>query len=125
MSLIPPNPPLPSLTSPTSYRDRARCHALVANGTYTQTEIYAIFFPTRTSPPSLITLAKSICKLCPVSAECLDEAITYNQYRWGILGGMTAEDRRRIVSTKRREYAANNDRTSTLSSPSPTISPSI
>ena len=96
---------LPSFSSENSWRSRARCRLLVELGHYTQREMYDLFFPTRTSPPAWITTAKQICLLCPVREECLAEAIGFNQYRWGILGGLTAEDRRRMVSKRRREYA--------------------
>jgi WhiB family redox-sensing transcriptional regulator len=45
--------------------------------------------------------ALSICATCPVRAQCLDYAI-HNREAYGIWGGTTPEQRRRI----RREQAA-------------------
>ena len=45
--------------------------------------------------------ALSICATCPVRAQCLDYAIR-NREAYGVWGGMTPEQRRRI----RRERAA-------------------
>lgn len=100
-------PSLPSI-DPTveTWRDKARCRALVVSGSYSQREIYEIFFPTRYSDPKLIALARDICSLCPVKAECLAEAIDFKQYRWGIQGGMTADERRTVISGRRKKAAA-------------------
>lgn len=40
--------------------------------------------------------AKKICVTCFVSNECLDDAIT-NSIEYGIWGGMTASERRRLI----------------------------
>ena len=57
-----------------------------------------IFYP---ASPDEEAEALSICATCPVRAQCLDYAIR-NRETYGIWGGTTAEQRRRI----RRERAA-------------------
>jgi WhiB family redox-sensing transcriptional regulator len=57
-----------------------------------------IFFPVT---PDEEAEALSICATCPVRAQCLDDAIR-NREIYGIWGGTTPEQRRRI----RRERAA-------------------
>lgn len=41
--------------------------------------------------------AKAICEACPVRIECLDHALATDE-RYGIWGGTTAADRRRLVA---------------------------
>ena len=38
--------------------------------------------------------AKEICAVCPIKSECLDYALTYEEY--GIWGGATPSERRQI-----------------------------
>lgn len=45
--------------------------------------------------------AKRVCATCPVQAECLDWALDTDQ-RWGIYGGLTERERRRL----KRQHAA-------------------
>lgn len=40
--------------------------------------------------------AKRICASCPVQAECLQDAVARNE-EWGIWGGMTGPERRKIA----------------------------
>jgi len=60
----------------------------------------AIFFPTskyyEDSPrwAELVSIAKSICRVCPVVKECLEYAMTTNQDE-GIWGGLTPRERGR------------------------------
>jgi WhiB family transcriptional regulator, redox-sensing transcriptional regulator len=70
------------------WTDRAACRG-------TDTEI---FFPAN---PDEEAEALSICATCPVRAQCLDYAVR-NRETYGIWGGTTPEQRRRI----RRERAA-------------------
>jgi WhiB family redox-sensing transcriptional regulator len=62
-----------------------------------------------------IVLAKFICARCPVRAECLRDALANEggrtgEYRHGIRGGMTPEERaheyRRLVRLARKLVAA-------------------
>jgi WhiB family redox-sensing transcriptional regulator len=71
---------------------RAECRGL------TTTQRDDLFFPAcgdATAP------AKAICAMCPVRAECLDYALT-NGERFGIWGGLSERERRRI---RRRDRA--------------------
>lgn len=49
--------------------------------------------------------AKAICADCPVMAECLDHAITFNEGS-GIWGGTNEKERRTIKRRRRQEAAA-------------------
>ena len=40
--------------------------------------------------------AKAICKDCPVRFECLEDALNEPQPWFGVRGGLTAKERRRI-----------------------------
>lgn len=60
------------------------------------------FFPERNL--SLAAKAKAVCAMCPVRAECLDEAIA-NKERFGIWGGMDQEERRKEARRRRQEAA--------------------
>jgi Transcription factor WhiB len=44
--------------------------------------------------PERISLAKMICSGCPVRNDCLDYSIKTDD-RWGIMGGLTPQERRR------------------------------
>ena len=66
-----------------------------------------LFFPDRGDSRSR-KLAKEICADCPVAQQCLDFALETDQ-EYGIWGGTTALDRRRIreaESRKRRRRRA-------------------
>lgn len=56
-----------------------------------------LFFPVGTSGPALlqITEAKSVCRRCPVAAECLNWALATGQDD-GIWGAMTEDERRAL-----------------------------
>lgn len=47
-----------------------------------------------TGEPERISLAKMICSRCPVRPDCLSFGIETDD-RWGILGGLTPQERRR------------------------------
>lgn len=46
--------------------------------------------------------ARQICSLCPIREECLNYAIE-NKERWGMWGGSTPIERRRVERRDRRE----------------------
>ena len=76
-------------TEPVDVRDwwhRAECCGL------TTAQRDDIFFPARGAPTAP---AKAICASCPVREECLDYAIT-NGEKFGIWGGLSERERRRI-----------------------------
>lgn len=55
------------------------------------------FFPISEDGPgrAQVARAKGICRGCPVSVQCLDEALARGE-RAGIWGGMTTEERRQL-----------------------------
>ena len=55
-----------------------------------------LFYPERGEPTKP---ALEVCKPCPVKAECLQYSID-NSERWGVWGGMTERQRRRIRSDR-------------------------
>lgn len=58
-----------------------------------------LFFPTDNTHPHKITIARSICQGCTVRDECLDAALTRNEL-FGIWGGYTVKERRKIRATR-------------------------
>lgn len=45
--------------------------------------------------------AKEVCRTCPVRLECREYAMT-NGEKWGVWGGLSERERRRMRSTRRR-----------------------
>ena len=61
-----------------------------------------LFFPEKGSPGSLVRSAKSICNLCEFKAPCLEYALKDSSASiWGIWGGTTYEERKKIRRLKR------------------------
>ncbi|MCZ9635267.1 WhiB family transcriptional regulator [Rhodococcus sp. BH5] len=56
------------------------------------------FFPDKPGRGGSVQ-AKRVCARCPVSAECLDFALT-NHEEYGIWGGKTRRERRTLRSTR-------------------------
>jgi len=52
------------------------------------------------------SFAKQICETCPVAAECLRSALAGNQ-KYGIWGGMTADERQSLSRKTARMLLAN------------------
>jgi WhiB family transcriptional regulator, redox-sensing transcriptional regulator len=48
--------------------------------------------------------AKQICAQCPVTAECLEWALE-NRERYGVWGGVSERERRRLLRSRVREAA--------------------
>lgn len=66
----------------------------------------SLFFPTTETSASRVERAVSICKVCPVTEECLEYAFETNQ-RAGIWGGTTEDERKSL----RRKWLASRRRT--------------
>jgi WhiB family redox-sensing transcriptional regulator len=61
-----------------------------------------LFFPEKGSPGSLVKSAKNICNLCEFKAPCLEYALQESSADiWGIWGGTTYEERKKIRRLKR------------------------
>jgi len=57
-----------------------------------------IFFPER-GDPARLAVAKSYCAQCPVTAECIEEAMVTNE-RSGVRGGLSGAERRAMARAK-------------------------
>lgn len=68
--------------------------AWMAEGLCSQTDPEA-FFPDKGESTRA---AKDVCRGCPVAAECLDYALANNE-RFGVWGGLSERERRRLQST--------------------------
>ena len=79
---------LPTLTTPETWRDLARCRGVDP----------LIFHPVNDDDAGE---AKAICELCPVREACLEYAIAARE-KDGVWGGLTARERRRIIRRRRR-----------------------
>lgn len=74
----PPSPPEEGET----WRDSALCASVGGN----------VFFPEKGEPTRP---AKSVCRRCPVTAECLAYALDIDA-RHGVWGGLSERERRRL-----------------------------
>lgn len=64
-------------------------------GTDTET-----FFPERSGgSPGEVARAKRLCARCPVQVECRDYAVNAMPRVWGVWGGTTEADRKRLRKT--------------------------
>lgn len=57
-----------------------------------------VFFPTDTAG---VVAAKRICAGCPVRVECLEWALEHGE-RWGVWGGASERERRRMWARRAR-----------------------
>lgn len=64
-----------------------------------------IFFPKKGGDAALVAAAKRVCMSCEVRVECLNYALD-NDERFGIFGGLTERQRRRITRDRRRGQVA-------------------
>jgi WhiB family transcriptional regulator, redox-sensing transcriptional regulator len=69
------------------WRDMAACSGMDTNIFFSQDQA-------ATGEPERISLAKRVCSGCPVRNDCLDYALKIND-AWGLLGGLTPQERRR------------------------------
>ncbi len=62
-----------------------------------------LFFPVGTTGPALdqVERAKSICRVCEVSVQCLEWALETNQDA-GVWGGLSEDERRSLRRARQR-----------------------
>jgi WhiB family transcriptional regulator, redox-sensing transcriptional regulator len=77
------------VTFPDSWRERALCPQVDPE----------LFFP-RQGDPKGARRAKNVCLHCEVRPECLQYAVT-NDERFGIWGGLSERERRRLKYRRR------------------------
>lgn len=64
----------------------------------------ATFFPEQ-GETAVTQNAKAVCNRCPVADECLDYALRH-AIKFGVWGGLTEYERRRIRARNRKENVA-------------------
>ena len=76
------------------------------------------FYPPRGEHATIQTrLAKELCKACPVKTECLNYALIARE-PYGIWGGLTTEDREKLLRSQRRSGSLSSTKSSKVKSPS-------
>lgn len=84
------------------FRSRASRNQPACSG-----EDLELFFPLRISkdgeiPTAVEELALEVCRRCPIQAECLDEELRYGaRHQNGVVGGMTENQRRALLTRER------------------------
>ncbi len=63
-----------------------------------------LFFPGRGDVAGMAA-AKAVCALCPVAGACLEAALARPE-KWGVWGGTSEAERRRIVRQRQTVSAA-------------------
>ncbi|HLZ39029.1 MAG TPA: WhiB family transcriptional regulator [Mycobacteriales bacterium] len=90
--------PLPAALAPGAWQDSAACRF----------EDRDLFFPPDEERGRYAgfreAAAKQICRSCPVAGECLDYALRADE-RYGVWGGMSAEERERVRRRRRARGA--------------------
>ena len=82
------NPYLPRDIPPRAHwRDRALCNQPGADPD--------LWYPTEGGTVPM-EAAIRVCRTCPVVAECLTWAMDNDEVHWGVLGGMTPEQRKAL-----------------------------
>lgn len=89
--------PEPDLPVNTNWRDRSACRE----------EDPELFFPIGNTGPALLQIdeAKAVCRRCPVLERCASWALEMGE-AYGVWGGMSEADRRRIKRRVTRTRAA-------------------
>lgn len=67
-------------------------------------EVAAEWFPAK-GDREAADAAKRVCKLCPVRTECLEYALTYDEYA-GVWGGLSERQRRAVKQARRKATVA-------------------
>ena len=81
-----------SIAPRSDWRDLAECRGIDAG----------IFHPVDEEEDEFSSdAAKAICAVCPVREACLEHAITVRE-KFGVWGGLTARERRRLIRRRRR-----------------------
>ncbi|OBA56906.1 hypothetical protein A5777_07740 [Gordonia sp. 852002-10350_SCH5691597] len=63
-----------------------------------------LFFPEAHESRANVALAKRVCAACPVRQECLEWALDRGE-KFGIYGGLTATQRRKVLRQRAKEAA--------------------
>ena len=77
--------------SPHGWRERAACSGQPAH----------IWFPPGADAEEHATEAKQVCGGCPVSADCLEQALA-DREQHGIWGGLTTDERNDLLAARDR-----------------------
>lgn len=64
-----------------------------------------LFFPDAHESRAIVALAKQVCAACPVRQECLEWALDRGE-KFGIYGGLTSTQRRKVLRQRAKEAAA-------------------
>ena len=64
-----------------------------------------LFFPDAHESRANVALAKRVCAACPVRQECLEWALDRGE-KFGIYGGLTSTQRRKVLRQRAKEAAA-------------------
>ena len=64
-----------------------------------------LFFPDAHESRANVALAKRVCAACPVRQECLEWDLDRGE-KFGIYGGLTATQRRKVLRQRAKEAAA-------------------
>ncbi len=87
---------LPLLGNRPAWRDSGACVGIDAE----------LFFPERGAP---VGPAKRVCRACAVRRDCLEHALAHGE-KFGIWGGLSERERRRIRSRRRLAASIGPDR---------------
>lgn len=71
------------------WRDNAKCRGLPSY----------LFYPS--DEPGGVEAAKEFCQSCPVKSQCKEEALREKE-QYGVWGGLSERERRRIAKRRRR-----------------------
>ncbi|MBC9719718.1 WhiB family transcriptional regulator [Streptomyces sp. TRM66268-LWL] len=92
------------ITAAGTWRDHATC-AQPAHATRQD-----LWYPAQLDT-EVLRAARKVCMVCPVSAECLDDALAYEHgrgrdYRFGIRAGTTPGQRHHLAKQQRQQLQA-------------------
>lgn len=101
-----PNQTQPDADETASWVLQAACRGLVSSGESDP------WFPVAATSTEAYAEAREVCAKCPVAAECLDRAMQdeagrSDRARWGMWGGKTPMERKRIDKATRERRNQN------------------